>query len=110
MSWLKGKLWPFVKAHWKAIALFALGIAAAWGGRKLIGVAATLVRGVLVPRVQSPVPFSVLDSQHVGIRQADGTWQAVDVKKLGVEDAGKVTAVGRAQGGVVEVQLDHPAL
>ena len=109
MSWIKTKLWPFLKAHWKLILTILATIAAIWLGKRVINVVGNLLGAVAVPRAQSPVPFAVIDSTHLSVHQADGTWGVVDTAPLGIK-AEDVKAVGQVPGGKVQVQVDNPPL
>ena len=108
-AWIVGKLWPFLKAHWKLLLTIVATLAAVWAGRKVISVVGKLLEGVAVPKAQSPLPFSVIDATHLSVHQADGTWGVVDVGRMGI-DARKVKAVGQVPGGKVQVEVDNPAL
>jgi hypothetical protein len=109
LNWARTRLWPFVRAHWKVLLAVAATIAAIWAGRKVIQVVGKLLEAVAVPKAQSPVPFAVIDSSHLSVHQADGSWGVVDTGKMGI-DATKVLAVGQVPGGRVQVEVDNPSL
>jgi hypothetical protein len=108
-GWVRGPFWSFLKAHWKLLLTVAATVAAIWLGRKVISVVGNLLYGVVVPKAQSPVPFAVIDSTHLSVHQADGTWGVVDTAPLGVK-ATDVKAVGQVPGGKVQVEVANPPL
>ena len=67
-AWFRDTLLPFLKKHWKAVAVVAGTIIAVLVGKELEG----LLFQSRVGRVKSPLRFWVADKNHLRVATPDG--------------------------------------
>lgn len=103
-AWMGSSAWPFLKKHWKAVALVAGTILAALFGKVVVG----LVRNAVLGKVNIAHNFRILDNDHIEVENAtSGKWETVDLTTItvGKVKAANVRAVQLVPGGPAKVEV-----